>query len=536
MKRFSSLLFVSLLFLLSYSCFIGCGHDGADLFPELNGSVYDRLTFPEGFLFGAATAGFQSDMGCPTLPASECVDARSDWYQFVTSPDMINRWYTFLSGEDPSRVGPGHWELYETDMDLAAQECNHNAFRMSIEWSRIFPFSTIGIHEHEKLRSIADQQALNHYHEVFSAMKDRGLEPLVTLHHYTMPTWIHDGVGCTLDLENCSPHGWIDRDTTVREIAKYAGFVAREFGSEVDLWGTLNEPFAVLLSGYLMPTPMRTNPPVAILKAREFKTAYNAMIDAHARMYDAVKEQDTGDADGDGLTSQVGVIYAIAPVDPLDPKRELDRQAAENVFYLWNTAYLDAVSLGRYDEHLDGNTVYREDLTGRMDYLGMNYKVRIAVQGIPCSLLPPLSPLANFNPLTLKMDEVYPRGIYEMALLFHDRYGVPILITENNGQSVPKGDVETEKQYVVENLSWLSHAIKKGVDIRGYFYWSLTDNIEWNHGMTVPLGLYRVNSEDPQKQRVPRETVDVFGAIAAAGAIPRDLEERYPVDFDPLTP
>ena len=521
-KLFTSKLYVLCGFVfITFQSALGC-HGGSG----------GGLPFPEGFLFGAATAGFQSDMGCPTLSSGKCDDTRSDWYQFVVSPEMQASRLAFLSGEDPSVVGPGHWELYETDLDLAAGECRHNAFRMSIEWSCIFPDSTIGIEGYESLRAAADGAAVDHYHAVFRAMQARGLEPLVTIHHYTLPDWIHDGVGCHLDFECCSPRGWVDRDTTVREIAKYAGFAAREFGAEVDLWGTQNEPFAVLLSGYLLPTPTRTNPPAVVLEEDAFRTAFGAMSDAHARMYDAVKAGDRIDADGDGHASRVGIVYAVAPVVPRDPADPMDRRAAENVFHLWNTAFLDAVALGQLDEGLNRNPVFREDLAGRMDFLGMNYKVRVSVEGLPFSILPGLTPLADFNPLSLDMDEVYPRGIYEMADLFARRYGIPIIITENNGQSVPRGDMEAEVRFLVENLSWVSHAIRQGVDVRGFFYWSLTDNYEWNHGMSVPLGLYGVDPGDPAKVRTPRKTVEVYGAVAAAGAVPADLAERYPVEFD----
>ena len=523
MKLPAGLLLVAITLLTALGC-----HGGS----ETGSSKTGALPFPDGFLFGAATAGFQSDMGCPTLPPDVCDDTRSDWYQFVTSPEMLASGRTFLSGDDPSAVGPGHWELFETDLDLAARECNHNAFRMSIEWSRIFPDSTIGVEGYENLRAAADARAVAHYHEVFRAMKARGLTPLVTLHHYTLPVWIHDAVGCSLDFECCSPRGWVDRETTVHEIAKYAGFAAREFGGEVDLWGTLNEPFAVLLSGFLLPTPMRTNPPVRLLDGPSFFTAFEAMVEAHARMYDAVKANDRVDARGDGHASQVGVIYAIAPVLPRDPDSPLDRQAAENVFHLWNTAFMDAVALGRFDARLDGRPVFREDLAGRSDFLGMNYKVSVVVEGLPFTILPDLSPLATFNPLTLSAGLIEPRGIYDMTDFFTKRYGIPIIVTENNGQSVPRGDMETEIRIVVEKLSWLSHAIARGVDVRGYFYWSLTDNYEWNHGTGVRLGLYRVDPDDPAKGRTPRETVDVYAAIAAAGAVPADMAARYPVDFE----
>jgi beta-glucosidase len=167
-----------------------------------------------------------------------------------------------------------------------------------------------------------------------------------------------------------------------------------------------------------------------------------------------------------------------------------------------------------------------------MDYLGMNYKVRVNVEGLPIPLLPELSPLATFNPLNLQLDEVYTRGIYEMAKYFHQYLGVPILVTENNGQSVPRGDIETEIRNVVENLVWLARAVEEGVDVRGYFYWSLTDNYEWNRGMHVPLGLYRVDPEDPSRERVPRETVDILRSVTVEGRIPQELRECYPVEFE----
>jgi hypothetical protein len=117
------------------------------------------IAFPERFLFGAATAGFQVDMGCPTLPAQECEDPNSDWYQFVTSQEMIDDPTTNLAGHHP-RLGPGQWELYESDFDLAASELRNGAHRLGIEWSRVFPTATDGIEGYEALRAAASARAL----------------------------------------------------------------------------------------------------------------------------------------------------------------------------------------------------------------------------------------------------------------------------------------------------------------------------------------------------------------------------------------
>ncbi|MFC1889552.1 glycoside hydrolase family 1 protein [Thermodesulfobacteriota bacterium] len=508
--------------------------------PGCNGACEEEAayTFPPGFLFGTATAGFQVDMGCPTLPAEVCDDRASDWYQFVTSPWTRLNPLNFLAGDDPSIVGPGHWELYETDHALAADELGNNAFRMSLEWSRIFPASTVGVEGYEALLAVADQAAIAHYHRIFDSLCARGLSPLVTLHHYTLPRWIHDAVQCQFDLENCTSRGWLDRDLILTEIAKYAGFAAHEFGGYVDLWATQNEPLAVLIPGFVMPTPMRTNPPGAILNVVAAKSVFMTMVEAHARMYDAVKAGDAVDADGDGSASEVGLVYAVVPAAPMDPENPVDQQAAADVFYLYNMIFLNGVGLGLLDENLDGNVVERPDLAGRFDFMGMNYKTRMRVEGVadacgePMALLPSLSPFTTFNPLTLDISEVYPRGIAETAAFLYEAFGVPVYVTENNGQHVFAGDIEAEARYLVEQLSWLARAIEEGVDVRGYFYWSLFDNFEWNHGMTRPLGLYAVDPEDPLKRRIPRATVDVFAAICRPGAIPAELAAKYPIGME----
>lgn len=510
------LLLPPLLLALSLSA---CGSDDPDP-PE-------ALPFPAGFLFGSAIAGFQVDMGCPTLPASACEDQGSDWYQFVTSPETLGDEATHLSGQPPS-AGPGHWELYEQDYDLAANEIGQSAMRFSIEWSRVFPTATDTLEGFDALKAAASAEAVAHYHAELAALKARGMTPLVTLNHYTLPVWIHDAVGCHQAIENCSPRGWLDKDRAVREIAKYAGFVAREFGAEVDRWATLNEPFAVVLPGYLLPSPDRTNPPAVSLRSAEARAVMLGLIEAHARMYDAVKAGDLEDADGDGQRADVGLVYSMSPVKPADPSNPLDVQAAKNVFYLYNMAYLNAVAKGDLDEDLDGVATHRDDLAGRMDYLGINYYTRITVQGTTDPILPELSSLSTFNPLTVQPWEDYPRGLYEMIMIARDELGLPAIITEN-GAADPTDD-GTAPSYLVRHLTWASRAIRDGADLRGYFYWTLMDNYEWNHGMDIRMGLYAVDQADPQKRRTPRQAATVYSSILRAGEIPVELAQKYPAE------
>jgi beta-glucosidase/6-phospho-beta-glucosidase/beta-galactosidase len=485
----------------------------------------EDLSFPKGFLFGTATAGFQVEMGCPTTAAARCEDPNSDWYTWITNPKLVGDSGLDIAGTPPSQ-GPGFYELYAQDLDRAKNELHNNAFRLSIEWSRLFPTATDQASGYDQLKALASPDALSYYHALFAALKARGMKPLVTLDHYTLPSWIHDAYGCHVAIDTCTNRGWLDHDRILREIAKYAGFVGQEFGGEVDLYATLNEPFtAVVLAGYLFQTPMRTNPPGVSLKIAYAKAAYVAMIEAHARMYDAVKAADTVDADGDGKKAEVGIVYNLQAVAADNPMDATDQMGVKNLQYLEDQAFLDGVGLGKLDANLDGNQVARSDLANRLDFLGVNYYAQTVVQGLPSSFLPQVSPLVTFNPLALLYNYEYPKGIYEV-LMFARRYNVPLYVTETGYEDA--GDTGKSSAWVVETLTWVKRAIADGAPVKGYFYWTLMDNYEWNHGMTIKLGMYAVDPMDPQKTRKPRNSVATYGAIAAAGQVPANLAAKYP--------
>ncbi|MDI1448773.1 family 1 glycosylhydrolase [Polyangium sp. 6x1] len=489
--------------------------------------VAEDLSFPEGFLFGTAIGGFQADMGCPAPDLDGCVDNGSDWYAFATSPATTSSPLAYLSGQDPAVVGPGFWALHEQDLDRAWGDLHNGAFRFSIEWSRIFPKSTEGITGYEALRSVANEEALAHYHAMLNGLRLRGMSPIVTLHQGTLPAWIHDAVGCHLNLAACSPRGWLDPERTVAEIAKYAGFVAREFGADVDRWATLDDPFAILLSGYIAPSAERSHPPAVAYPSSAAKDVFVTLVEAHARMYDAVKENDAADADGDGKTSDIGLVYAMIPVSPADPASPLDVQAAENMFYLYNLAYLDAVAKGELDEDLVGTSARRADLEDRMDWLGVNYETRATVRGTSGPFLQELTPLGTFDPLEVLRGEEDPRGLHEMLELADRMYGLPLFVT-GNGLDHPLDDEDAGPSFLVRHLAWASRAVQDGIDLRGYFFRSLVDDFEWNHGMSRRFGLYAVDAADPQKNRTPRKTAETYGTIAEERRIPPELLVAYP--------
>jgi beta-glucosidase/6-phospho-beta-glucosidase/beta-galactosidase len=478
----------------------------------------EKFDFPKGFLFGTAIAGFQVDMGCPSKMAS-CLDPNSDWYTWVTKPEIIADPNAHVTGE-PVTDGPGFYELYPEDLDRAKNELSNQALRLSIEWSRIFPTSTVGIEDMGALKAAASPDGLAYYHAIFSAMRMRGITPLVTLHHYTLPSWIHDAYGCHVDLDKCTARGWLDHDRILHEIAKYAGFVAKEFGDEVDLWATLNEPFtAVVVAGFLLPSETRSNPPGVMLRIPEAKAAGNTMIEAHARMYDAVKANDP--------TSRVGLVYNMEAIAPKDPTDDVDVQSAKNLSYLLNEVFLNATIDGDLDANLDGTTVHRADLEKRMDFVGINYYARLVASGA-ASPFPALSPLLTVSIGSLtSQDYDYPQGIYEVISLVKKKWNVPVFITET-GADDPM-DSGKGPAWLVRTLAWTKRAIDEGAKVEGYFWWTLMDNYEWNHGMTLRFGMYAVDPKDPMKIRRPRKTVSAYGRIASSGSIPQDLLMTYPV-------
>lgn len=490
-------------------------------------------TFPPGFAFGTAIAGFQVDMGCPTMSAATCEDRNSDWHQWITTGRIIDNPLLFMS-KDPPSSGPGFRELYDKDLERAATELGTTSTRLSIEWSRIFPRATFGIAGQAALRAAANPEGLAYYHALFDAMKKRGLSPFVTVNHYSLPLWIHDGNQCNQSLSACiaaGRAGWADpnRSRIVGEIAKYAGFVAAEFGAEVDRWATLNEPFsAVVLPGYVLSSTARSNPPGLSgpwMNVSAAKTATTAMIEAHARMYDAIKAADKVDADGDGKAAEVGVVSAFSSFVPLTSSAR-DAKATENARYFMQEMFMDGVVWGRIDTDWSAGPAkspVRNDIQGRVDFIGVNYYFRFEAQDqvVPIGFV---SPFLTFN-MTRKLDADAPYGLYPVIDRVWSRYKRPIIVSEAGRECKDEEGERTAAAWFVDSLAATKKAIDDGIDVRGYYAWSLMDNYEWNHGMDMRFGLYAV---DPStKARRLRKSGEAFARMAKARDLPQDLVAEY---------
>lgn len=484
-KRFGLLAALAALLLVVAGC--DGAADGAGKSPAAKLEV----SFPKDFVWGAAIAGFQVDMGCPTLPASACDDPNSDWYQWITDPGLQKEQITHLAGDPPS-AGPGFWELWPQYMDGMRADMGLGALRYSVEWSRLFPKAAaatantvdeLAQHVHEPTRQA--------YHQIFAGARQRKIKLLITLNHYTLPLWMHDGKACHDNLTFCETRGWLDRDKMLKHIALFSGYVAREYGAEVDLWGTINEPFAVALAGYLSPGPDRTNPPGVFGAIEEGISVVFHMMEAHCRMYDAVHTEDKVDADGDGVAASVGIVANLAAVAPSDPNNPQHVALVPHADYVYNRVFLNAITKGEMDRNLDGVIEVAEkhdDMVGRLDFLGVNYYTQLKIGPQPFPLAPQYK-LFDFLPDT-NLFSNYPQGLYEVSKLAAE-YGYPIYITENG-----TGDNKQTswQNFVQPHLLWLHKAISEGVLVKGYFYWTLMDNYEWNHGVHVfKMGLYDVD-------------------------------------------
>ncbi|MDQ3231751.1 MAG: family 1 glycosylhydrolase, partial [Pseudobdellovibrionaceae bacterium] len=253
------------------------------------------------------------------------------------------------------------------------------------------------------------------------------------------------------------------------------------------------------------------------------KTASRAMIEAHARMYDAVHAADQWDADGDGTNASVGLVSAYLPVHPKRPGTG-DVKTARDLAYLANDLYLDALVHGKLDEQWNGQTVDRPDLGGRMDFIGINYYMTLTVQKAWVPILQLFSPLLSLDPFQVDINGSYPEGLYEVIADL-SRYKRPMMVTETGRDGAD--DASHVESWLVRTMAWTRQAIADGYDVRGYYYWTLFDNYEWNIGMKMRMGLYEVNAEDPMKTRRPRSAVRAYHRIVLDNAIPKDLLDQH---------
>ena len=502
--------------------------------PAANAAERD---FPRSFLWGTAIAGLQSEAG--GRPAN--ADPRSDWW--VWSHDAQNIQKGWVSGDLIER-GPGHWNRFRRDIDLAAERLRSDAFRLSIEWSRVFPRSTASVRvgkridrgDLRRLDRLANHAALRHYAAELRVSRRRGLEPFVTVSHFSLPAWVHDPIAARDALAGRAPDaplpsfrrgGWLD-DAAVREFRKYAAYLAWKLGRRVTYWSPINEPLVVAANGYVnVPGAFAGYfPPGAYSFTAAIRVVTN-LVRANAVAYDAIHALDR--------KARVGPVHNMIAFTPSDPGSAADRRAADHADYLFNRLYLNAVVRGREDLDVDGRVTRAErhpERAGKADYIGVNYYFRSRVIALGGSLskriklldfLPrnsyrsALDPMAPLCP-TACTDfgwEVYPEG-FRRSLKTAGSYGLPVYVTENG---LADADDHMRADYLVSHLRALRGAMRDRLArVRGYFHWTLVDNFEWSSGYFPRFGFF---SYDPVTlRRTERPSARVFARIARTGKLP----------------
>lgn len=450
-----------------------------------------RKTFPAGFLWGAATSAYQVE-GSPLADGA----GPSNWHVFTHTPGAVKEGHT-------GDVACDHYLRYAQDVALM-RELGLGAYRFSIAWSRVFPEGT----------GRPNPRGLDFYQRLVDALLEAGIAPMVTLFHWDLP-WALERDG-----------GW-SRRATVDAFVRYAEAVFRALGDRVRLWATLNEPWVVMDAGYVhgVHPPGRRDPETAAWVAHH-------LLLAHAQAVEVARALGVG---------PVGIVVNLEPKHPATPREE-DVLAADRAHCYNNRLFLDPLFFGRYPEGVarafgpswphppEGELA---PVRGSLDFLGINYYTRSRNVADPQGQPPFARPVpAPPERCTTMGWEVYPPGLYEVLTWVARTYPpVPLYVTENGAAFAdpePRDGRVRDPQrvrYLASHLAELARALEDGVDVRGYFVWSLLDNFEWTHGYTQRFGIVAVEFAT-QKRTVKDSGWFYRDVIATGGAA---LGEPHPL-------
>jgi beta-glucosidase len=395
------------------------------------------LSFPSNFLWGAATAAHQIEGN----------NIHSDW------------WQAEQTGRLPHRSGAAcdSWNLWRDDIRLLS-EIGLNAYRLSVEWARIEPYP-----------GRFDQVALDTYRAQLEALRAAGIEPIVTLHHFTNPRWLAD-LG-----------GWTNPEVVPRFV-EYANRVVDRTHDLVRWWVTINEPSILGLKAYLE----GSWPPQEPGNLRGYVRLMHHAARGHARVRRLLRR-----ARSDAMVS---IAFSIWPFQALRPWSPIDQAMAQIGDWLWQKRFL------------------RRTLSD-LDWIGVNYYSRTLV-GWP-------SPSDTRQGSGERTDfgwEIYPEGIYTV-LRRVGHFNRPVIITENG---ISDADDDQRAAYIVAHLRQMWRALQEGVDLRGYMHWSLLDNFEWADGYDQHFGL-------ATRQRELRPSARLYGTIARGNGVPDEVLGSFSV-------
>ena len=439
------------------------------------------IEFPQHFLWGTATSAYQIE-GSPLADGAGV----SIWHRFTHTPNLVRDGAT-------GDVACDHYRRFLDDVALM-RSFGTNAYRFSTSWSRVMPLG----------RNAVNPAGLDFYDRLVDALLANGIEPMVTLYHWDLPAALDD-LG-----------GWLNPEIA-KWFAEYAAVVFRKLDGRVKMWATLNEPWVVTDGGYLHGTlaPGHRN-------RFEAPIATHHLLRAHA---EAVK---TYRAEG---RHRIGIVVNLEPKYPAshDPA---DRASALRADAYMNRQYLDPIFLGRYPEELgqmfgeawpqwpaDDFALIQQPI----DFLGVNYYTRSVTRFDPHAWLLQASPVPQKRATYTETGwEVFAPALTDTLVWIKGRYGnPPIYVTENGAAFFDPPVIEGNRladplrvDYLRKHIKAVHAAIEHGVDVRGYFVWSLLDNFEWRLGYSKRFGIVHVDF-DTQK-RTPKDSALFYAEVIAS--------------------
>ena len=472
--------------------------------------------FPKDFIFGGATAAYQVEGATSDGGRGPCV-----WDEDMNRPGS-------RFNADPAS---DFYHQYKKDLELS-QEFGVNGIRISISWTRILPSGEGEI----------NQAGIDYYNDLINECIRRGVEPFVTLHHFDTPLpYFHDG-------------HWLNR-SLIGKFEAYAKVCFEAFGDRVKKWATFNEPWSIAQNGYIA----GNFPPHETFQiAKAIQIEHNLMV-AHARALNLYKSMK--------LSGEIGIVHTLEGKVAISDKLA-DRHARDLDDAISNRFMLDACFLGYYSDETmalineilsknDGTLVTEpsdfEDFrqaAAQIDMLGMNYysshflqawdgesKVFnnstgekgtsvFALKGIGARVSNPAVPTTDWD------WPIYPQGMHDQLMRIAQDYPnyKKIYISEN-GMGYKddfidgKIDDTPRIEYVVQHLEAILQAIEEGVNVGGYYIWSLMDVLSWSNGYNKRYGLFYVDYRD--QQRYPKKSAWWYKLMAERGELVPVTEVVY---------
>jgi beta-glucosidase len=363
-----------------------------------------------------------------------------------------------------SGIACDQYHRYESDFDLA-KKLNHNAHRLSIEWARIEPKN-----------GQFDEREIEHYRKVLKALKERGFVVMLTLWHFTLPQWLAE-IG-----------GW-DNPKSVRYFLRFVKKVYPEIKDCVDLWVTLNEPNIYVGQAYIN----GGFPPNYKNKFLKAIRVYWHFASAHKKIYKYLHEQDK--------FIKVGIAHSDASFRTEQAHSVIEHIVVWFVDIWFNHLFYILTDLKTHD------------------FLGVNYYFHARINANAGKHIPSLMNVSMMHRDVSDLGwEIYPEGIFDVLLDFSG-YKKPIYITENGLAST---NDDRRCRFLIAYLKEIFHAIAEGVEVKGYFHWSLIDNFEWEHGFAPRFGIVEIDREH-DLTRIPRPSASIYAEIIKENGISHNM-------------